>query len=77
MLRDLFFQYPNIKACLSGHIHLIDHVNYLGVDYYCNGAVCGSWWMGNHQQFPPAFTIQNFYTDGSTDREVHYYDWKA
>ena len=76
MLRDLFFKYPNIKSCLSGHIHLIDHVNYLGIDYYCNGAVCGSWWMGNHQQFPPAFTVMNFYADGTSDREVFYYNWK-
>lgn len=76
-LRDLFLLNKNVKACLSGHIHLIDHVNYLSTDYYCNGAVSGAWWKGNHQQFPPSFIIMNFYDDGSTEREVHYYDWNS
>jgi len=75
-LTSLFYRYPNVKACLSGHIHLIDHVNYLGVDYYCNGAVSGSWWKGNHHQFPPSFSLMNFYEDGKVTREVHCYDWK-
>jgi Icc protein len=77
VLRDLFFQHPNVKTCLSGHIHLIDHVNYLGVDYFCNGAVCGSWWMGNHQQFAPSFSVMNLYSDGSVSREVYFYKWKS
>ena len=75
-LRDLFFQYPNIRCCLSGHIHLVDHVNYLGIDYYCNGAVCGSWWKGKHQQFAPSYSVMNFYDDGSTERELVYYQWE-
>ncbi len=75
-LRDLFYRYKNVKTCLSGHIHLIDHVNYLGTDYYCNGAVSGGWWKGDHQQFSPSFIIMNLYDDGTTEREVHYYDWK-
>lgn len=75
-LRDLFFNYKNVKACLSGHIHLIDYVNYLGTDYYCNGAVSGAWWKGDHQQFSPSFIIMNFYDDGTTEREIHYYNWK-
>jgi Icc protein len=74
-LTSLFYQYPNIKSCLSGHIHLIDHVNYLGVDYYCNGAVSGSWWKGNYHQFPPSFSVMNFYEDGKVTREVQHYNW--
>ncbi len=76
VLRDLFNTHKNVKACISGHIHLIDHVNYLGTDYYCNGAVSGAWWKGNHQQFAPSFSVMNFYSDGSSDREVHCYNWK-
>ena len=75
-LRDLFFKYKNVKACLSGHIHLIDYVNYLGTDYYCNGAVSGAWWKGDHQQFSPSFIVMNFYDDGTSEREIHYYNWK-
>ncbi|WP_317897950.1 metallophosphoesterase family protein [Aurantibacillus circumpalustris] len=75
-LTNLFYRYPNVKACLSGHIHMIDHVNYLGVDYFCNGAVSGSWWKGNHHQFPPSFSMMNFFEDGKVAREVNYYDVK-
>jgi len=75
-LRDAFFKHKNVKVCLSGHIHLVDHVNYLGIDYYCNGAVSGGWWRGNHQQFPPSFSVINLYDDGSSDREVYFYEWK-
>ncbi len=72
-LKDLFFQHKNVKVCLSGHIHLIDEAEYLGVKYYCNGAVCGAWWGGNCQEFPPAFAVINIYEDGSSDRELVYY----
>jgi len=74
-LTALFYQYPNVKACLSGHIHMIDHVNYLGVDYYCNGAVSGGWWKGNHHQFPPSFSMMNFFDDGKVTRDINYYNW--
>lgn len=77
VLRDLFYKNGKVKACLSGHIHLIDHVNYLGTDYYCNGAVSGGWWKGDHQQFSPSFIVMNFFEDGSTTREVFYYKWNG
>jgi predicted MPP superfamily phosphohydrolase len=75
ILKDLFHLNGNVKACLSGHIHLIDHVNYLGTDYYCNGAVSGGWWKGEYQQFPPAFIVMNFYDDGTSEREIYHYQW--
>ena len=76
-LKDLFVAHKNVKACLSGHIHLVDEVEYLGVRYYCNGAVSGGWWGGNYHEFPPVFAVMNFYDDGSNDRELYFYDWKA
>ena len=76
-LIELFYRYKNIKACLSGHIHLIDHVSYLGIDYYCNGAVSGSWWKGNYKQFAPSFSTIDFFEDGTTKRANHFYNWKV
>ncbi len=76
ILKDLFHQNNQVKVCVSGHIHLIDHVNYLGTNYYCNGAVSGGWWKGEYQQFAPAFAVINLYDDGSSDREIHHYNWK-
>ena len=77
MLKDLFYESKKVKACLSGHIHLIDQLEYLGTNYYCNGAVSGGWWGGNNQEFPPVFALMNFYDDGSNDRELLFYDWKT
>ncbi len=76
-LVELFYQNRNVRACMSGHIHLIDYVNYLGVDYYCNGAVAGDWWKGDLKPFAPSFSVINYFEDGSTSREVVYYKWKA
>lgn len=77
VLKDIFYQSKKVKACLSGHIHLIDELEYCGTKYYCNGAVSGAWWGGNNQEFAPAYAMMNFYDNGTTSRELHYYNWKA
>jgi len=69
-LKALFNKYPNIKTCLSGHIHLQDEVKYHGIDYYCNGAVSGNWWDGPFQEFDPAYAVFELYDDGSVKREM-------
>ncbi len=69
-IKDLFKKYSNIKTCLSGHIHLQDEVNYLGIKYYCNGAISGNWWGGAFQDFAPAYALFDFYNDGSVERKM-------
>jgi len=69
-LKTLFNKYSNIKTCLSGHVHLQDEVHYHGINYYCNGAICGDWWSGPFQEFDPAFAVFDFYEDGSSKREI-------
>jgi 3',5'-cyclic AMP phosphodiesterase CpdA len=69
-IKDLFKKYPNIKTCLSGHIHLQDEVNYLGIKYFCNGAVSGNWWKGAFQDFAPAYALFDFYNDGTVERKM-------
>jgi 3',5'-cyclic-AMP phosphodiesterase len=70
VLKKLFMKYPNIRVCLSGHIHLQDELDYLGVRYYCNGAVSGSWWKGPYQEFDPAYAMIELYPDGSSKRTM-------
>lgn len=65
--RQLFLQYPNIRLCLSGHTHQYEVLDYLGVRYMTNGAVCGNWWNGAYMDFPPAFVMVNLYDDGTAD----------
>jgi 3',5'-cyclic AMP phosphodiesterase CpdA len=70
LLKKLFRKYPQIKACISGHIHLEEEISYLGIRYYCNGAVSGNWWKGNFQEFEPAYAIMEFHRDGSSSRTM-------
>ena len=69
-LKKLFLQYPAIRLCISGHTHLQDEVEYLGVKYYCNGAVSGNWWNGNFQEFSPAYAVMELYDDGNSKRTM-------
>jgi len=69
-IKDLFQRHPNVKVCLSGHIHLVDDVTYLGVRYLCNGAVCGNWWKGRYQEFDPAYALVDFYDDGTVENRI-------
>lgn len=73
-LKKLFLQYPNIKVCLSGHIHLQDEVDYLGIKYYCNGAVSGNWWNGSFHDFAPAYAVFELNNDGSSSRRMITYN---
>lgn len=69
----LFNNFKNIRCCLSGHIHLQDVVQYKGIQYFCNGAVSGSWWNGAFKGFQPAYAVFNLGKDGSVKREMMYY----
>ena len=76
-LKTLFARHPNVKLCLSGHLHLCDRVDYNGVTYLCNGAVSGNWWGGRHEDCDEGYAIVDLYDDGSFDHEYVKYGWKA
>ena len=75
-LKGLFHKHKNVKVCLSGHLHLVDRVDYLGVSYLCNGAVSGSWWKGPNQEFEPGYAVLDLYDDGTFDNRYVTYGWK-
>lgn len=64
-INGLFRQHPQVKLCLSGHIHLIDRVDYFGVSYFCDGSVCGDYWKGAYQGTPPSYALVDLYSDGT------------
>jgi len=72
--RDYFLQTSSIRLCLSGHTHQYEVLDYLGVRYMTNGAVCGNWWNGIYMDFPPAYVMVNLYDDGSADSLFVPYD---
>lgn len=74
-IKDLFLKHPNVKVSISGHIHLVDKVEYLGVSYFCNGAVSGGWWGGKYQEFSNGYGLVELFEDGSFTNEYIEYDW--
>jgi 3',5'-cyclic-AMP phosphodiesterase len=74
-IKDLFLQYPNVKACLSGHIHLVDQVQYNGLTYCCNGAVSGAWWDGPNQECQTGYALVDLYDDGTVHNQYVTYPW--
>lgn len=78
-LKDLFFETKNVRLCLSGHVHYVDAIEYLGVKYLCNGAVSGNWWKSPIalEEFPPVYAIIDLYEDGTSVESLVYYDSKV
>ena len=75
-LKELFKKHTNVKACIAGHIHLVDRVDYLGVTYLCGGAVCGAWWKGSRfNECEPGYSLLDLYDDGSVERQYVPYGW--
>ncbi len=70
---SLFYKHPNVKLCLSGHIHLREKLIYNNVTYICNGAVSGAWWEGNKHETAPGYGIIDLFADGSfTENYINY-----
>lgn len=77
-IKDLFKQHSNVKACVSGHIHLVDRVEYMGVTYLCDGAVSGNWWKGSRfNECDPGYALIDLYDDGTVERQYVAYGWAA
>jgi 3',5'-cyclic AMP phosphodiesterase CpdA len=72
---SLFDKFPNVKLCLSGHIHLYEQVLYNGVTYISNGAVSGNWWKGMRYRTDNGYAMVTLYDDGSFDNEYVTYGW--
>ncbi|HEY0865739.1 MAG TPA: metallophosphoesterase [Fimbriimonas sp.] len=76
-IKDLFKKHRNVKGCVAGHMHMVDQVDYLGVKYFCNGAVAGRWWRGPMQEFGNGCAIIDLYGDGSMKAHYKPFDWVA
>ncbi len=76
-ITEVFRRHPNVKLCLSGHMHTCDRVEYRGVWYVCGGAASGAWWNGAEYGFPPLYGAIDFYADGGFEYRFVDYGWKA
>ncbi len=76
-ITEVFRRHPNVKLCLSGHMHTIDRCEYRGVWYICGGAVCGSWWAGSEYGFLPTYGRIDLFADGTFDYRFTDYGWTS
>lgn len=74
-IKDLLDQYPSVKLCLSGHVHLRDRVEYNRITYISNGSVSGSWWHGTYKETPPGYGVVRLFGDGSFGADYVDYPW--
>ena len=75
-IKDLFAQHPTVVACLSGHMHMVDRMNYQGVRYFGNGAGSGNWWTGRLQGVGNGYGIVDLFSDGTITNEYIEFPWK-
>jgi len=71
----LFAKHPNVKACLSGHLHIVETIDYAGVRYLCNGAVAAGWWRGLHHGTDYGYALVDLYADGSVTSRYVPFGW--
>lgn len=76
-LQALFVEYPNVRLCLSGHMHLRDRCEYNGVTYICDGALCAGWWGGDWAQCDEGYGLFDLRPDGSFDYEYVPFGWQV
>jgi 3',5'-cyclic AMP phosphodiesterase CpdA len=76
-LRDLFYEHPNVRLALSGHMHQIDRCDFDRVSYVCGGAVCGNWWDGDFHRFPPAYLVFDLDRDGAFRHRTVFWNAKS
>lgn len=74
-LKDLFAKHPNVKLCLSGHLHRVDHCIFNGVGYICDGAVSGAWWKGDNYECDEGYGLIDLFEDGTYRHQYIPYGW--
>jgi predicted phosphodiesterase len=75
--QELFAKHPNVKACLSGHLHIVERIEFGGVSYLCNGAVSASWWKGKHRGTDFGYAVVDLHDDGTVENRYVPYGWTA
>lgn len=73
----LLAQFPQVKLCLSGHLHKVDTVDLRGIRFHCNGAVSGAWWKGKHDGYSEGYALFDLFADGQSTMRYETYGWKA
>ncbi len=76
-IKDVFVRHSNVNLCISGHVHLLEGLQYNGIGYASSGSVSGNWWKGNFQETPPGYALVDLFEDGSWHHDYVTYGWSA
>lgn len=76
-LLDLFLKHPNVRLCISGHLHQLERIDYQNVSYICDGAVSGAWWKGKNRECVEGYGLFDLYDDGTFAHQYVLYGWQA
>ena len=76
-ISEVFRKNPQVKLCLSGHMHTCDRCEYRGVWYVCGDAASGAWWNGSEYGFPPCYGKLDLFADGTFRYDFVEYGWTA
>jgi len=75
--QTLFARHANVKACVSGHLHVVEAMEYGGVRYFCNGAVSANWWKGPRGRTDFGYAVVDLCEDGTVQSQYVPYGWTA
>jgi len=67
----------NVRAFISGHLHLVERLELLGHSFICSGSVSGHQWTGPRMGTPEGFGVFDCRSDGTFDFRYHAYGWKS
>lgn len=70
-------QAGNVRAVISGHLHLVERIEMLGQTFTCCGSASGHKWTGPRLDTLPGLAIFDCYPDGEFTFTYHDYGWET
>jgi len=67
----------NVRAFVSGHLHLVEQLEFLGQTFICSGSASGHQWNGPRMGTPEGFGVFDCRADGTFDFRYESHGWKA
>lgn len=67
----------NVRAFISGHLHLVERLELLGQTFICSGSASGHQWNGPRMGTPEGFGVFDCQADGTFGFRYEPHGWKA
>ena len=67
----------NVRAFISGHLHLVERLELMDRSFICSGSVSGHQWTGPRLGTPAGFGVFDCHPDGTFAFRYEPHGWKA